>query len=224
MEPPENLVPAPSASKRPVKFVASDEDGLPLKRRQVQQACDSCRRKKVGATLLYSPYIQTCILCVRYTHASKTTGLADGPLPLAPPPPPPGDAYARFHMGDVTDAALETLPPRNRVCWLSVHPGRSAVEAVGSMASALANIAAITAITVVATNQQTTSAAAAAAAPATAAAAAAPSSAKHFTPQPSPSSREAATLTTVFRAERGRHLDPAGGVSSRRAVCLAVRG
>ncbi|KUI66077.1 Cutinase transcription factor 1 alpha [Cytospora mali] len=32
--------------KRSVKFVASDSDGLPVKRRQVQQACDACRKKK----------------------------------------------------------------------------------------------------------------------------------------------------------------------------------
>ncbi|KAK2608173.1 hypothetical protein N8I77_006798 [Diaporthe amygdali] len=32
--------------KRPVKFVASDQDGLPVKRRQVQQACDPCRKRK----------------------------------------------------------------------------------------------------------------------------------------------------------------------------------
>ncbi len=30
-----------------VKFVVSGADGLPLKRRQVSQACDSCRKKKV---------------------------------------------------------------------------------------------------------------------------------------------------------------------------------
>lgn len=37
-----------SASKK-VKFVASDPSrgGLPVKRKQVQQACDECRRKKV---------------------------------------------------------------------------------------------------------------------------------------------------------------------------------
>ncbi|PTB55908.1 hypothetical protein M431DRAFT_519491 [Trichoderma harzianum CBS 226.95] len=35
---------------RKVKFVASDpaRGGLPVKRRQVQQACLSCRRKKVS--------------------------------------------------------------------------------------------------------------------------------------------------------------------------------
>ena len=33
--------------KRPVKFVASDQDGMPVKRRQVQQACDPCRKRKV---------------------------------------------------------------------------------------------------------------------------------------------------------------------------------
>lgn len=37
---------AESPLKRSVKFVASDQDGLPVKRRQVQQACDSCRKKK----------------------------------------------------------------------------------------------------------------------------------------------------------------------------------
>ena len=33
--------------KRPVKFVASDQDGMPVKRRQVQQACEPCRKRKV---------------------------------------------------------------------------------------------------------------------------------------------------------------------------------
>ncbi|KAG6354790.1 hypothetical protein INS49_003871 [Diaporthe citri] len=32
--------------KRPVKFVASDQDGMPVKRRQVQQACEPCRKRK----------------------------------------------------------------------------------------------------------------------------------------------------------------------------------
>ncbi|KID97814.1 hypothetical protein MAJ_06300, partial [Metarhizium majus ARSEF 297] len=38
---------------RKVKFVASDPSrgGLPVKRKQVQQACAACRRKKVGPTL-----------------------------------------------------------------------------------------------------------------------------------------------------------------------------
>ncbi|KAF9870474.1 hypothetical protein CkaCkLH20_12141 [Colletotrichum karsti] len=33
-------------SAKGVKFVGSDASGLPLKRKQVQQACDSCRKKK----------------------------------------------------------------------------------------------------------------------------------------------------------------------------------
>lgn len=39
---------AAGASKK-VKFVASDPSrgGLPVKRKQVQQACEACRRKKV---------------------------------------------------------------------------------------------------------------------------------------------------------------------------------
>lgn len=39
-----------SMSARKVKFVASDPNrgGLPVKRKQVQQACVSCRRKKVS--------------------------------------------------------------------------------------------------------------------------------------------------------------------------------
>ncbi|POS70443.1 hypothetical protein DHEL01_v211161 [Diaporthe helianthi] len=32
--------------KRTVKFVASDQDGMPVKRRQVQQACEPCRKRK----------------------------------------------------------------------------------------------------------------------------------------------------------------------------------
>lgn len=47
MEPQQNPPVASPPPKRPVKFVGSDEDGLPLKRRQVQQACDPCRKKKV---------------------------------------------------------------------------------------------------------------------------------------------------------------------------------
>ncbi|KAJ4409173.1 hypothetical protein N0V82_009552 [Gnomoniopsis sp. IMI 355080] len=46
MEPQQHPPAASPAPKRPVKFVGSDEDGLPLKRRQVQQACDPCRKKK----------------------------------------------------------------------------------------------------------------------------------------------------------------------------------
>lgn len=40
---------AAAAPARKVKFVASDptRGGLPVKRKQVQQACASCRRKKV---------------------------------------------------------------------------------------------------------------------------------------------------------------------------------
>ncbi|GJC87432.1 hypothetical protein ColLi_10270 [Colletotrichum liriopes] len=34
-------------SAKGVKFVGSDASGLPLKRKQVQQACESCRKKKV---------------------------------------------------------------------------------------------------------------------------------------------------------------------------------
>lgn len=33
-----------------VKFVESDSSGLPVKRKQVQQACESCRRRKVSET------------------------------------------------------------------------------------------------------------------------------------------------------------------------------
>ncbi|TQN67760.1 hypothetical protein CSHISOI_07706 [Colletotrichum shisoi] len=35
-----------SGSAKGVKFVGSDASGLPLKRKQVQQACESCRKKK----------------------------------------------------------------------------------------------------------------------------------------------------------------------------------
>ncbi|EPE02593.1 fungal specific transcription factor [Ophiostoma piceae UAMH 11346] len=37
---------ASAASSTPVKWVASDHDGLPMKRKQVAQACDTCRRRK----------------------------------------------------------------------------------------------------------------------------------------------------------------------------------
>jgi hypothetical protein len=39
-----------SAPARKVKFVASDpaRGGLPVKRKQVQHACDACRRKKAS--------------------------------------------------------------------------------------------------------------------------------------------------------------------------------
>ena len=42
--------PAPAPLARKVKFVASDPSrgGLPVKRKQVQQACVACRRKKVS--------------------------------------------------------------------------------------------------------------------------------------------------------------------------------
>ncbi|CAK7275062.1 hypothetical protein SEPCBS57363_006485 [Sporothrix epigloea] len=35
-----------SASTTPVKWVASDHDGLPVKRKQVAQACETCRKRK----------------------------------------------------------------------------------------------------------------------------------------------------------------------------------
>lgn len=45
--------PASAPPARKVKFVASDPSrgGLPVKRKQVQQACAACRRKKVGVQL-----------------------------------------------------------------------------------------------------------------------------------------------------------------------------
>ena len=33
-----------------IKFVDSSSDGLPLKRKQTQRACDACRKRKVGAS------------------------------------------------------------------------------------------------------------------------------------------------------------------------------
>ncbi|ROW03874.1 hypothetical protein VPNG_07301 [Cytospora leucostoma] len=52
---------AESTFKRSVRFVASDEDGMPVKRRQAQQACESCRRKKKrcahGTDAAESPFL-----------------------------------------------------------------------------------------------------------------------------------------------------------------------
>lgn len=45
---------ADSPLKRSVKFVASDQDGMPVKRRQVQQACEQCRKRKVSLCLAIS--------------------------------------------------------------------------------------------------------------------------------------------------------------------------
>lgn len=50
---------AESPLKRSVKFVASDQDGMPVKRRQVQHACESCRKKKVSLYYdLVTPWIR----------------------------------------------------------------------------------------------------------------------------------------------------------------------
>ncbi|KHN97199.1 uncharacterized protein MAM_04796 [Metarhizium album ARSEF 1941] len=71
-----NSAPPPA---RKVKFVASDPSrgGLPVKRKQVQQACAACRRKKVGllgpalTTLTAEPWLTT--LSLPSTMASVAT-------------------------------------------------------------------------------------------------------------------------------------------------------
>lgn len=49
----------PLQAAKQVKFVASDptRGGLPVKRKQVQHACASCRRKKVDRFLILSSEI-----------------------------------------------------------------------------------------------------------------------------------------------------------------------
>lgn len=53
----QHATPAAARRLRKVKFVASDpaRGGLPVKRKQVQQACAACRRKKVPSSLRPAP-------------------------------------------------------------------------------------------------------------------------------------------------------------------------
>ncbi|KAI8301856.1 hypothetical protein K4K59_000850 [Colletotrichum sp. SAR11_240] len=64
-------------STKGVKFVGSDASGLPLKRKQVQQACESCRKKKKR--------------CIHAEPAQSEPGEGAGassPSHDGPPPPP----------------------------------------------------------------------------------------------------------------------------------------
>jgi hypothetical protein len=42
-----------------LRFVASDAVGLPVKRKQVQQACLACRQKKVGFFNWHTPFLSS---------------------------------------------------------------------------------------------------------------------------------------------------------------------
>ncbi|KAJ6786192.1 hypothetical protein PWT90_00754 [Aphanocladium album] len=83
------------ASSRKVKFVASDPSrgGLPVKRKQVQHACDSCRRKK-----------RRCI------HADDAV---DDPSPEESrgPDSSPSHASPVNHARSVTPVSRASLPP-----------------------------------------------------------------------------------------------------------------
>ncbi|EHA50174.1 hypothetical protein MCOR27_008555 [Pyricularia oryzae] len=63
-----------SAAAAAVKFVGSDADGLPLKRKQVQQACMSCRKKK-----------KRCIHTIPSSPPESKTPLPPSQIPDAPP-------------------------------------------------------------------------------------------------------------------------------------------
>lgn len=63
-----------AAANAAVKFVGSDADGLPLKRKQVQQACMSCRKKK-----------KRCIHTIPYSPPSIKTTLPPSQISDAPP-------------------------------------------------------------------------------------------------------------------------------------------
>lgn len=90
-------------SSAAVKFVGSDADGLPLKRKQVQQACLSCRKKKVSllawrplASSHASFHVRVCVLGMPPAHPRPPKRLAElgvcpwdgSPRRLSPTPMP----------------------------------------------------------------------------------------------------------------------------------------
>ncbi|ROV88861.1 hypothetical protein VMCG_10194 [Cytospora schulzeri] len=84
---------AESPLKRSVKFVASDQDGMPVKRRQVQQACEPCRKKKK-----------------RCSHGSDAAG-----LPFLVDNDPGSTRKRRPAEGDGREQRFSREPPPRRI-------------------------------------------------------------------------------------------------------------
>ncbi|KAK4171155.1 hypothetical protein QBC36DRAFT_102826 [Triangularia setosa] len=87
---------------KPVVFVATDASGLPVKRKQAHQACDTCRKRKKRCGHLPGNIIDAESPITSPSHRPQNPNLTNGSHRPSPNPQNPPD-------GDVSDAAAELL-------------------------------------------------------------------------------------------------------------------
>ncbi|CAK7210193.1 hypothetical protein SBRCBS47491_000694 [Sporothrix bragantina] len=102
---------ASSLSTTPVKWVASDHDGLPMKRKQVAQACETCRKRKKRCIHTDGPP----------TRPASASGISDNRRPFSGPDGYPNkrSGSPRHHHAGSVDEEDARQVAANRLMELS---------------------------------------------------------------------------------------------------------
>jgi len=106
-------------SAQPVRFVGQDAAGLPVKRKQVHQACESCKRRKVNAPVYSSSSHPPA------DNRDRNAAIMSWTATWRHPMPPPGFCSSNLHLR-VPGGNRRPLPARQRSLVLIAIPAMPA--------------------------------------------------------------------------------------------------